>query len=73
MFTSKSFFDCADFDPVCLVQCLFILQFGNKLSFQEAEENYLTVLCGRWHKDGVEKDSKLVAIYAAGVLYLPYF
>lgn len=33
----------------------------------------MTVLCDRWDQDGVEKDSKLVAISAAGVLYLPSF
>lgn len=30
----------------------------------------MTALCDRWHKYGVEKDLKLVAVSAAGVLYL---
>lgn len=33
----------------------------------------MTVLRYRWHKDGVEKDLKLVAVSEAGVLYLPSF
>lgn len=41
--------------------------------FQGVEENSMTVLCERWHKDGVKKVSKPVAVSAAGVLYLPSF
>lgn len=33
----------------------------------------MTVLCDRWHKDGAKKNSKPVAISAAGALYLPSF
>lgn len=44
-----------------------------KLSFQGVEDNYGTVLFDRWHKYGVEKDLKVVAVSAVGVLYLLSF